>query len=90
MLAEPGKQNAIYLFHGTSDREWGCSFIPEPGDYTDTLTIISFPSGLYAAKWIDPFFGVVKHSESLNWKGGDLKLVTPGYTTDITLWLHRK
>ena len=88
-ISESGKQYAIYLFHGTSDNEWGCSFVPKPGNYGDTLTINSVPASAYKVEWIDPSSGALKGSESLNWEGGNLKLSTPPYTLDIALRLKK-
>jgi hypothetical protein len=88
-IAEIGKQYAIYLFHGTSDNEWGCSFVPGPGNYCDTLTIDDIPASSYLMEWIDPSSGALKSSESLRLGGGDLKLVTPPYSLDIVLRLTK-
>jgi hypothetical protein len=84
-IAETGKQYAIYMFHGTTDSDWGCSFLPEPGDYIDTLTINDVPAASYLLEWIDPAKGAMKRSESISFEGGDIMLVTPPYVLDIAL-----
>jgi oligogalacturonide lyase len=86
-MAESGKQYAIYLFHGKPDTEWGSSFVPEPANYNDTLTIQSVPATSYLVEWTDPSSGKLKHTENIKWKGGYLKLVTPSYSLDIVLHL---
>jgi hypothetical protein len=89
-VAESGKQYAIYIFHGKSDIEWGCSFVPEPGNYSDTLTIHAVPASGYSVEWIDPSSGKIKRSENIKWKGGDLKLFTTPYTLDIAVRIRKR
>jgi hypothetical protein len=84
-IAETGKQYAVYLYHAAPDKQWGSSFVPEPGNYCDTLTINSVPAGTYVTEWIDPLTGSVKSSEIMNYIGGELKLITPFYPLDIAL-----
>ena len=88
-LAENGKQYALYLFHGSYDNEWGASFVPKPGNYRDTLTLNTIPAGNYLAEWIDPTTGIIKGSESLHWEGGNLRLITPPYSLDVALRMHK-
>jgi hypothetical protein len=89
-ISDRSKQYAIYLFHASPDKEWGCSFIPEPGNYSDTLSINSVPAGIYIVEWIDPASGIVKQSEDLSWKGGELNIKSPVYFLDIALKIHKK
>jgi Protein of unknown function (DUF4038) len=89
-IAESGKQYAFYIFHGKSDNDWGCSFVPEPGNYCDTLTVHAVPASGYSVEWIDPSSGKIKHSENIRWKGGDLKLFTPAYTLDIAVRISKR
>jgi hypothetical protein len=88
-LAENGKQYALYLFHGSYDREWGASFIPAPGRYLDTIVLQAVPAGNYILQWIDPATGVLLHTENQHWKGGDITLTTPSYALDIALKMDR-
>ena len=88
-IAESGKQYALYLFHGTPDSEWGCSFVPKPGNYRDTLTLNAVPAESYLVDWIDPTSGAVKSSERMNWKGGNLTLISPTYSLDIALRMRK-
>jgi len=89
-MAEKGIQYAIYIFHGAWDSEWGCSFLPEPGEYRDTLTIYGIPAASYIAKWIEPAMGTVIKSENINCEGDDLQLITPSYSLDIALRINMK
>jgi hypothetical protein len=84
-IAEEENQYALYIFHGTYEGEWGAHFMPESGNYQDTLTLNSIPAGAYLVEWIDPTSGTVKSSESLKWAGGNLRLITPLYSVDLAL-----
>jgi hypothetical protein len=88
-IAEIGKQYALYLFHGTIEDDWGCSFVPKPGAYRDTITLNAIPAEPYLLEWIDPTSGAVKVSESISWTGGNLKLITPPYSLDIALRIRK-
>jgi hypothetical protein len=83
VLAEPGKQYAFYLFHGTYENEWGSHFLPKTGNYSDTLTINSIPAGNYKIEWIEPETGTIKSTENLNWTGGNLQCKTPVFLLNI-------
>jgi hypothetical protein len=85
ILAENGRQYAMYLFHGTFEGEWGANFIPAPGDYQDTVTLNNVPSGNYRLEWIDPSSGAVIKTEKLSSTGGKVVLRTPGYLLDIAM-----
>ena len=47
ILAENGKQYALYIFHGAYEGDWGAHFIPESGNFIDTLVLNNIPSGNY-------------------------------------------
>ena len=85
ILAEEGKQYALYIFHGEYEGEWGAHFIPRTGEYRDTLILNNIPAGTYTFEWIDPSTGFVKNSEKKSWAGGRLMLKTPEYTLDLAL-----
>jgi hypothetical protein len=89
-LAEKGKQYAFYFFHGTYEGEWGAHFMLKPGNYRDTLILNTIPAGTYLAEWIDPTSGVVKSSESLHCEEGNVRLISPPYSIDITLRIRRQ
>jgi hypothetical protein len=84
-LANPGKQYAVYLFHGKEDGQWGAHFVGVPGSYRDTFTLNAVPAGRYRLEWIDPMGGKLKESKRLNWRGGDLRVTTPTYALDVAL-----
>jgi hypothetical protein len=89
-ITEPGKQYALYLFHGRDDGKWGAHFSATPGTYRDTLVLKGVPSGTYQAEWLEPATGAVKEKKELRWPGGDLTLSTPEYSLDIALRMHSK
>lgn len=89
-LAEPGKQYAIYIFHGTNDGKWGAHFVAKSGLYRETLTLKAVPAGKYVLEWIDPATGAVTDREEFPWAGGDLKVTTPLYSIDTALWMHAR
>lgn len=86
-LAKPGKQYALYLFHASFEDGWGAHFTPQPGNYLDTLVLNKIPAGNYLKEWIDPISGKVISSEKLNWKGGNMPLITPRYRIDLAFLL---
>jgi hypothetical protein len=87
-LATPGREYAVYLFHAREDGEWGAHFVAAPGDYRDTFKLKQVPEGRYRLEWIEPASGAVRESRTLDWPGGDLPLMTPGYRLDIALHLR--
>jgi hypothetical protein len=89
ILAEDGKQYALYIFHGAYEGDWGAHFIPEPGNFRDTLILNKIPAGNYFLEWIEPSTGTIKDSEKLNWAGGNLTLKTPAYTLDIAMRMRK-
>ncbi len=91
-IAEPGRQYAIYLFHGT--RRWedwpqgmtASRLNVSKGWFTDTVNIHVSP-GRYKLEWINPATGFIIDSGSQESKGGLLILQTPRYLTDVALRL---
>jgi hypothetical protein len=90
VLAENGKQYALYIFHGAYEGDWGAHFIPEPGSFRDTLILNKIPAGNYTLEWIDPSSGWVKNSEKLSWIGGNLMLKTPEYSLDVAMRIRKQ
>jgi hypothetical protein len=84
-VAEPGKQYAVYLFHGAKDGQWGAHFIAKAGAYCDSLTLKEVPAGIYRLEWIDPAFGAVRDTKDIHWPGGDLTVTTPAYSLDVVM-----
>lgn len=89
-ISEPGRQYALYLFHGSRKwEEWpqgatASRFNTVKGWFTDTVTM-DVPSGKYRAEWINPATGKVIDSKDYNCSGTKLIMLTPGYFTDIAL-----
>ena len=90
ILAENGKQYALYIFHGSYEGDWGANFIPDPGNYLDTLILKNIPAGDYFLEWIDPSSGSAITTENLSFIGGDLIIKTPGYTMDLAMRMRNK
>jgi hypothetical protein len=84
-VAEPGKQYALYLFHGANDGKWGAHFVARAGTYNDTITLMAVPAGTYILEWIDPATGSVTGKDTINWPGGNFKVTTPTYSIDVAL-----
>ena len=89
-VAEPGKQYALYLFHGRDDGKWGAHFMLSSGAYEDTITMKGVPAGDYVLEWVDPSTGTTKQTEAKTHGGGDLALKTPPYAVDVALRMRRK
>ena len=93
-IAEPGKQYALYFFHGT--RKWEAwpqgatanRFNVDRNWFTDTVHLY-VPHGTYKIDWINPATGAVMESGSRDCQGDDLVLQTPRYYTDIALRMTR-
>jgi hypothetical protein len=89
-IAQPGKQYALYVFHGT--RKWdnwsqgptASRFNVDVAWHADTVSI-DLPQGTYSIKWINPATGAVIASGSKECSGGEFVLETPRYCTDIAL-----
>lgn len=93
-IAEPGRQYAIYMFHG--DRKWhnwpqgptASRFDVDVNWFTDTVSV-DIPSGTYSIQWINPATGAVVDSITRESTQGELTLQTPRYHTDIALRIDR-
>ncbi len=89
-IAQPGRQYAVYLFHGT--RKWekwpqgptASRFTVDANWFTDTVSI-DLPRGAYSIQWINPASGEVIVTGRQESSGGELVLETPRYWTDIAL-----
>jgi hypothetical protein len=90
ILAENGKQYALYIFHGVYEGDWGAHFLPESGNFRDTLILNNIPPGNYFLEWIDPPSGSVINSEKIDWTGGNLMLKTPEYVLDVAMRIRKQ
>ncbi len=89
ILAENGKQYALYIFHGTYEGEWGANFIPESGNFRDTVALNKIPAGNYTLEWIDPASGSLRKSEKLKCTGEKLVIMTPEYSLDLAMKMQK-
>jgi hypothetical protein len=93
-IDEPGKQYALYVFHGS--RKWedwsqgqtASRFNVNANSFTDRVTL-KVPPGVYRVEWVNPSSGAVIASTSLDSRGGDTVLETPRYHVDIALRMKR-
>jgi hypothetical protein len=93
-IAEPGRQYAIYMFHG--DRKWhewpqgptASRFDVAVDWFADTVSV-EIPSGTYSIQWINPATGAANDSITRKHIQGELILQTPRYQTDIALKIDR-
>jgi hypothetical protein len=93
-IAEPGKQYALYVFHGT--RKWdswsqgptASRFNVDVNWFADTVSI-DLPRSPYSIQWINPAAGEVIASRREEFNGGELILETPRYYVDIVLKINR-
>ncbi len=93
-MQEPGKQYALYLFHGS--RKWeqwsqgptASRFNVDANRFTDRVTL-KVPRGAYRVQWVNPSSGTVIASASVDAEGGDMVLETPRYFVDLALRLMR-
>jgi hypothetical protein len=93
-IAEPGKQYALYIFHGT--RKWedwpqgatASRFNVDVNWFADTVYLY-VPPGTYQIQWINPTTGAVIDSGSRECAEDELILQTPRYYTDIALKMNR-
>jgi hypothetical protein len=89
-IAEPGRQYAIYLFHGARIwEEWpqgptASRVNVDMNWFSDTITL-DIPSGKYEAEWINPASGEIIETTVHEHEGGRLVLITPRYYMDIAL-----
>ncbi len=93
-IAEPGRQYAIYMFHGSRKwEEWpqgstASRFNTEVNWFRDTLSL-GVPPGKYNVEWINPPSGTVMKSGDMESGSGKLVLDTPLYLTDIALRIKK-
>jgi len=94
-IAEPGKQYALYLFHGS--RKWedwsqgstASRFNVNANWFTDRVTLKA-PPGIYGVEWVNPSSNAVIASTLLDSKVGEMVLETPRYFVDIALRMKRQ
>ncbi|MBX2922847.1 MAG: hypothetical protein KF746_11685 [Chitinophagaceae bacterium] len=96
LLAEPGRQYALYIHHSTPDiaepprgtAVW--KYEADTTMFSDTITL-HFKAGRYEARWYDPSTGDWI-GKPVRWKqkDGNHTFFTPSFTTDIALRITGK
>jgi arylsulfatase A-like enzyme len=85
VLAEPGRQYAIYIHNSPAPR-WKDKNKLNTGDFQTNMKLEA-PAGSYCAEWIEPASGKVLSKESHKHTGGALALPSPRYSQDVALRL---
>lgn len=86
VLAEPGRQYALYLHHGRVMADYRPRYIFGTRRQKTALTL-QLPAGRYKANWWNPRSGKVDHSETFEHQGSGKTLNTPEYSEDLALEL---
>jgi hypothetical protein len=84
VLAEIGKQYAIYLHHGTVAQDQKPQYRVDEAPHSAHL-ILDLPPGNYGAFWLDTKTGRVIGEETFAHSGGSRSLQSPAYQQDIAL-----
>lgn len=85
VLAEPGRQYAIYV-HNSAPPRWKDKSKLNTGEFRANLELDA-PAGSYRAEWIEPASGKVLLAEAKAHAGGALALNSPRYAQDAALRL---
>lgn len=88
VLAEPGRQYAVYI-HNSRTPRWKDKTRLRTGDFQARLELET-PAGEYRAEWIEPCTGNTLLAASKTHPGGTLRLTSPHYRQDVTLRLVRQ
>lgn len=85
VLAEPGKQVAVYV-HNSPKTGWKDKAKLNTGDFQAEFAL-EVPPATYRAEWVEPATGKVLLAETKSHAGGALALRSPRYTQDVALRL---
>ncbi len=89
VLAEKGKQYAVYVHHGRIVKDAKPRYQVDGAERT-TKVLLNVPEGKYRGVWIDTKTGTVLARERFAHTGGKRPLVSPQYSEDIALRLVRR
>lgn len=89
VLAEPGRQYAVYLHHGKIMNDHRPRYIVETKRQTTTFTV-HLPQGEYTAEWWNPKTGPVGNAESFSHTGSGKQFTSPQYTEDVALVIRAR
>jgi len=89
MIAEKGKQYAMYMHHSfPCFGDWrGAYYEPNYGEYAPTLTL-RLEKGAYRVTFIEPATLKALGEEYIQCDGGDVALPCPAYTLDIAVGIR--
>lgn len=85
VLAEPGRQYAVYL-HNSPPPAWKEPSRLNTGSF-QTSFALEAPAAAYVAEWIEPATGRIVRKDELKHAGGALSLRSPEYAQDLALRL---
>jgi hypothetical protein len=89
VLAEAGRQYAIYLHHGKVMNGYRPRYIVETKRQTAAFTV-HLPPGEYRAQWWNPQTGPVGQPETFSHTGSGKQFNSPQYSEDIALELRAR
>ena len=84
VLAETGKQYAIYIHHGRVVKNAKPHYVVDASEHTAHLRL-NLPAGSYRAAWLDTKTGRAIKQGAFKHAGGERTLDSPGYSEDIAL-----
>lgn len=84
VLAEPGKQYAVYVHHGRQVEGAQPRYQVDVAPHELRLAL-ELPAGSYEAAWVNTRTGQADKRESFSHSGGEKALTSPVYTEDIAL-----
>jgi len=88
VLAEVGKQYAVYLHRGRPVKDAKPAYRVDDAQRESTI-VLDIPKGRYKAEWINAKTGAVSAQEQFDHPGGNRTLVSPQYSEDIALRVMR-
>ena len=88
MLAEPGREYALYLHHGKPLPGYRPAYAVKTRKQHTNLGL-NIAAGRYTSRWLHPASGKIEPDEQIEHTGGVLWLTTPEYSEDIALELKR-
>jgi hypothetical protein len=80
VLAEPGKQYAVYIHHGQAVKGY-----PVDSSEREAQVTLDMPAGRYRAEWVDTRTGNIAFGDDFDHPGGPRVLKGPRYAEDIAL-----
>jgi hypothetical protein len=88
VLAEPGRQYAVYMHHGRAVKDAKPQYQVD-GTEREAQVTLDLPAGRYRAEWVDTRTGAIAYGDTFDHGGGKRALVGPRYREDIALRVVR-